>query len=95
MKKPPAKRKPERLAGWARGGRGAREATPAVVLDLNAMFVDMVAERRGMDRPDAEVASGRRFRRLPARTLAEKTFLPERLTLDGMISLWQPDGGWR
>lgn len=81
--------------GWARRGCDAWEATPAVVLDLYAMFVDLVAGRRGMDRPDAVVASGRRFRRLPARTLAEKTFQSERLTLDGMIFLRQPDGGWR
>lgn len=121
----------------------AREATREVVLDLYAMFVDMVAERRGMERAEAEaladgriytgrqalanglidglggeqeaigwleavrgiesdlpihdieVASGSPLWRLVASTLAEKTFLSERLTLDGMISLWQPEGGWR
>jgi protease-4 len=116
----------------------AREATRLVVLDLYAMFVDMVAERRGMERVEAEaLADGRVFTgrqalanglidelggetdaimwleavrgvaiglpaydveiaggdplwRLLASTLAEKTFLSERLTLDGTISLWQP-----
>lgn len=119
----------------------AREVTRAVVLDIFDMFVDMVADRRGLTREAAlEVADGRIFAGrqalahrlidalggeseaiewletnrgieagLPVRdveierdfniwskmgsALIGKTFLSERLSLDGLISLWHPKGG--
>ncbi len=117
----------------------AREATKDVVMDLFNMFVDLVAERRKMDRAEAmKLSDGRIFTGRQAlenglvdaiggepearKWLAEahkipesipmknveikrkslfwsdildltvgKTLFSERLTLDGLISLWQPD----
>ena len=117
----------------------ARAAIRSVVLDLYAMFVDMVSERRAMPRDKAlGLADGRVFtgrqalanglidalgseaeardwlaethkvpRTLPVKDLKiahegepwrdfvgsvfGKTLLSERLRLDGLISLWQPD----
>jgi len=116
----------------------ARRATQALVDDMFAMFVDMVAERRDMDRAtalklaDGRVYTGRMavanrlidaiggepealqwlrtekkvdpgldvrdvrihrdveawFDRLTG--LARKTVLSERLTLDGLVSVWHP-----
>jgi len=115
-----------------------RRATQALVDDMFAMFVDMVAERRKMDRAAAlKLADGRVYtgrmavanglvdtiggetealewlrtekkiaRDLPVRDvrinrdveawfdrltgLARKTVLSERLTLDGLVSVWHP-----
>ena len=117
----------------------AREAVRSVVLDLYAMFVDMVSERRSIPRDkvlvlaDGRVFTGRQAlsnglidalgsetvardwlaethkigRTLPVKDLKivhegepwrdllgsvfGKTLLSERLRLDGLISLWQPD----
>lgn len=117
----------------------ARAAIRSVVLDLYAMFVDMVSERRAMPRDktlglaDGRVFTGRQAlanglidalgseaeardwlaethkvpRSLPVKDLKiahegepwrdflgsvfGKTLLSERLRLDGLISLWQPD----
>ena len=117
----------------------AREAIRSVVLDLYAMFVDMVSERRSIPRDkvlvlaDGRVFTGRQAltnglidalgseteardwlaethkigRTLPVKDLkivhegepwrdllgsvVGKTLLSERLRLDGLISLWQPD----
>jgi protease-4 len=120
-----------------------REVTRQLVDDMYAMFVDMVAERRGLDRAKAlELADGRVYtgrqaralglvdaiggedeartwlaeaksvsRSLPVRelrirreddgwsewmgeTLARltgKTYLSERLKLDGLVAVWHPD----
>ncbi|MBI3505992.1 MAG: signal peptide peptidase SppA [Proteobacteria bacterium] len=119
-----------------------RTATRALVEDMYDMFVGMVAERRGMDRPQAlALADGRVFTGRQAKAnglidelggiaeardwLAEKgvktsiplreirvwredellgglvrtgiraalgkTYLPERLTLDGLVAVWHPD----
>jgi protease-4 len=120
-----------------------REVTRQLVEDMYAMFVDMVAERRGLDRAKAlELADGRVYtgrqaralglvdaiggedeartwlaeakgvsRSLPVRelrirreddgwsewmgeTLARltgKTYLSERLKLDGLVAVWHPD----
>ncbi len=122
----------------------ARQTIRAVVMDLYAMFVDMVAERRGMDRQrvlvlaDGRIYSGRQavdnglldaiggepearqwlaeshgvslelpvrdiesdaddalWRRLAdglTRSLVGKVLNSERLSLDGALSVWQPDG---
>ncbi|MCK6451830.1 MAG: signal peptide peptidase SppA [Alphaproteobacteria bacterium] len=120
-----------------------RKATQSVVDDVHAMFVDMVAERREMDRDQAkEIADGRVYTgrqavekglvdevggeeearawlkkrhgiddKLPVEdvdidepssamgiftravahwALAGKTLVSERLTLDGLISVWHP-----
>lgn len=114
-----------------------RAATRSVVMDMYAMFVDLVAERRGLERAQAlSLADGRLFtgrqaldkrlidalggetealewlfqahgvpKDLPIRdvstnydesflagaisSITGKTKLIERLTLDGLISLWQ------
>lgn len=116
----------------------ARRATQALVDDMFGMFVDMVAERRGMDRAralglaDGRIYTGRMavanglvdaiggetealawlrtekkigpglsvrdirierdveawFERLTG--LARKTVFSERLTLDGLVSVWHP-----
>ncbi|MBM3542564.1 MAG: signal peptide peptidase SppA [Alphaproteobacteria bacterium] len=116
--------------------REGRESAQAVVLDMHAFFVDLLAERRGLDRPEAlRLADGRVYtgrqalkarlvdaigteqdalawleathgvgRALPVRDLSlgyeagwlvgglsglsRKTKVLERLTLDGLISLW-------
>ncbi len=120
-----------------------RRVTRLLVDDMYAMFVDMVAERRRLDRPKAvELADGRVYtgrqakalglidaiggedearawlaeakgvsRSLPVRelkiqredeewsdwmggTLARltgKTYLSERLKLDGLVAVWHPD----
>jgi len=116
----------------------ARAVTQALVDDMFAMFVDMVAERRKMDRAatlklaDGRVYTGRMAlgnrlidaiggerealawlrrehgigRRVPVRDLhirrdfedlldrlagmARKTVLSERVTLDGLVSVWHP-----
>ena len=116
----------------------ARRATQALVDDMFAMFVDMVAERRGMDRETAlKLADGRVYTGRMAKAnrlvdaiggepealqwlrtekkiaaglsvrdvrihrdveawfdrltgLARKTVLSERLTLDGLVSVWHP-----
>ncbi len=118
----------------------ARQAIQDVVMDMHAMFVDLVAERRGMARPaalllaDGRIYTGRQAlaaglidalggenealkwlaksadvsRELPVRDVTVdredgiwremfngtigKTLFSERLRLDGLISLWQPDG---
>lgn len=115
-----------------------RAATQALVDDTNRMFVEMVAERRGLAGADLDaVTDGRVFtgqlalgrklvdalggereaitwleteRGVPAdlpvrdldvgggletlfaslRGLARKTVLSERLTLDGLVAVWQP-----
>jgi protease IV len=120
----------------------ARAATQGLVDDMYAMFVDMVADRRGLDADKAKIlADGRVYTGrqaaanglidaiggvnearawleekgvsadLPLReikvwreeewlgTLARasiravfgKTYLPERLTLDGLVAVWHPD----
>ncbi|MCW8862334.1 MAG: signal peptide peptidase SppA [Rhodospirillales bacterium] len=117
----------------------ARTAVEAVIKDIYDMFVDMVAERRGLSMPDTlKVADGRIFTgrqamehglvdaigaeeearawleaehgvsaALPVfdaeygdeaypwsrsfKGVIGKTLLPERLTLDGLVSLWHPD----
>ncbi len=59
IKSAPLKGEPSPLAPLS---PEAREATREVVLDLYAMFVGMVAERRGMERAEAEaLADGRVF----------------------------------
>jgi protease-4 len=120
-----------------------RRATRLLVDDMYAMFVDMVAERRRLDRPKAvELADGRVYtgrqakalglidgiggedearawlaeakgvsRSLPVRELriqredeewsewmggalarlTGKTYLSERLKLDGLVAVWHPD----
>lgn len=119
-----------------------RRATQGLVDDMYAMFVDMVAERRGFDAEKAkELADGRVFTGrqaaanglidgigglaearawldekgisadLPAREIRVwrdedwlggaaksavraifgKTYLPERLTLDGLVAVWHPE----
>ena len=116
--------------------REGRESAQAVVLDMHAFFVDLLAERRGLDRPEAlQLADGRVYtgrqalkarlvdaigteqdalawleathgvgQMLPVRDLSlgyeadwlagglsglsRKTKVLERLTLDGLISLW-------
>jgi protease-4 len=118
-----------------------REATRAVVNDMYEMFVDMVAERRGLDRPAAlALADGRVYtgRQAVANRLVDaiggeaearawlhsehdipeslpvedvrvrrpgedvlgvvgrligKTLFSERLTLDGLVSVWHPENG--
>lgn len=115
-----------------------RRATQRVVADIFALFVDMVAERRGLARDavlalaDGRIFTGRRAvadklvdaiggeaealdwlareravaRNLPVRdigevsdfarllgeasSLARKTVFSERLSLDGLISVWHP-----
>ncbi len=117
-----------------------REVTKAVVLDFYEMFVDMVAERRGLDRDQAvALADGRIFtgRQALANGLADvvggepearewlekqheidkslplknvkierpdqpwrqliegalgKALFSERLRLDGLVSVWHPEG---
>ncbi len=118
----------------------ARAAMRAVIMDVHAMFVDLVAERRGLARPavvklaDGRIFTGRqalaaklvdriggetearawlaskhgvgaglpvkdidpKVRRFPfwptiGSWLGEKTLFTERLTLDGLVSLWHPD----
>jgi protease-4 len=120
-----------------------RASVKALIDDMYAMFVDMVAERRRLDRARAlEVADGRVFtgrqaralglvdaiggedaarawletekgvkRGLPVRdvrigredefwrevagqavaAITGKSYLPERLTLDGLVAVWHPD----
>lgn len=116
----------------------ARRVTQALVDDMFAMFVDMVAERRGLDRAEAlKLADGRVYTgRMAVRNrlidaiggepealrwlhaekkvapglevrdvrihrdveawferltgLARKTVFSERLTLDGLVSVWHP-----
>jgi protease-4 len=135
VKSAPLKAQPNPLEPFT---EDARQATRAVVMDMYDMFVDMVAERRGMERTralalaDGRIYTGRQAladglidtiggedaaRRwletaheikadLPirdleigdeddswfglARSLVGKTLLSERLTLDGLVSLWQP-----
>ena len=117
----------------------ARQAIQDVVMDMHAMFVDLVAERRGMARESAlQLADGRIYTGRQALTLGlidtlggeekartwlaktgdvsadlpvhdvvigreaatwqkyftgmvGKTLFSERLRLDGLISLWQPE----
>ncbi len=119
----------------------ARAASQAIIDDMYALFIEMVAEQRGLDMSRArELADGRVFtgrqavanglidaiggesdardwlaaergisRGLPlidvtihdpseewlanARVLSQNMLLPERLTLDGLVSLWHP-GNW-
>lgn len=135
VKSAPLKAQPNPLEPFT---EEARQATRSVVMDMYAMFVDMVAERRGLDRARVlELADGRVFTgrqalkdglidtlggeeaarlwletthqikpELPvrdidietqdedwpsmARSLVGKALFSERLTLDGLISLWQP-----
>ncbi|MBL8832615.1 MAG: S49 family peptidase, partial [Rhodospirillales bacterium] len=119
-----------------------RAATRALVDDMFDMFVGMVADRRGMDRPtalalaDGRVYTGRQAKAnglvdalggigeardwlgekgvkssLPLREIRVwreeqllgglvrtavqaalgKSYLPERLTLDGLVAVWHPD----
>lgn len=137
VKSAPLKAQPNPLEPFT---EEARQATRAVVMDMYAMFVDMVVERRGMTRERAlPLADGRIFTgrqaladglidaiggeeaarnwldtthqidtKLPirdidierpedawagmARSLVGKALFSERLTLDGLISLWQPSG---
>jgi protease-4 len=139
IKSAPLKAVPSPLEPLTETGR---EATRAVVLDMFEMFVDMVAERRGLPRDtalrlaDGRVYTGRQAkglglidaiggeetarawlatkgvdRDLPvrplrirredefwremltslARAIAGKMFSSERLTLDGLVSVWHPD----
>lgn len=119
----------------------AREATRQLVMDIYGMFVDMVADRRRMDRAQAvQVADGRVFTGRQARSLGlidaiggetearawleskgvprglavkelkieredawpellggavsfltGKTYLSERLKLDGLVAVWHPE----
>ncbi len=119
----------------------ARAASQAVIDDMYALFMEMVAEQRGFDMArtrtlaDGRVFTGRQAvanglideigsesaardwltaahdvpQSLPvidvivdypddewfanARVFSQKMLLPERLTLDGLISLWHPGGG--
>ncbi len=119
----------------------ARAASQAIIDDMYALFIEMVAEQRGFDMSRArDLADGRVFtgrqavanglidaiggesdardwlaaergisRGLPvidltirdpseewlanARVLSQNMLLPERLTLDGLVSLWHP-GDW-
>ena len=119
----------------------ARAASQAVIDDMYALFMEMVAEQRGFDMArtralaDGRVFTGRQAvanglideigsesaardwltaehdvpHSLPvidvivdypdedwlvnARVFSQKMLLPERLTLDGLISLWHPGGG--
>ncbi len=135
VKSAPLKAQPNPLEPFT---EEARQATRAVVMDMYAMFVDMVVERRDMTRERAlSLADGRIFTGrqaladglidtiggeeaarnwleaihqikadLPvrdvdierrddgwpgmARSLIGKALFSERLTLDGLISLWQP-----
>ena len=126
--------------------RSGRAATKVLVDDMFAMFVDMVAERRNLERAKAlELADGRIYtgrqaranglidaigdesdarawlvergvkERLPVRdisiereddflggmirtavsALTGKTYLSERLILDGLVALWHPELGMR
>jgi protease IV len=119
-----------------------RAATRALVEDMYEMFVGMVAERRGMDRPtalalaDGRVYTGRQAKanglidalggigeardwleekgvkssfplrevrvwreeqllgglvRTAVQATLGKSYLPERLTLDGLVAVWHPD----
>ena len=119
-----------------------RAATRALVEDMYEMFVGMVAERRGMDRPtalalaDGRVYTGRQAKanglidalggigeardwleekgvkssfplreirvwreeqllgglvRTAVQAALGKSYLPERLTLDGLVAVWHPD----
>jgi len=118
----------------------ARAATERLIQDLHGMFVDMVADRRGMDRErvvglaDGRIFSGRQAkieglidavgaerlardwlaaerqiaRDLPLRDVkygkteewwrralegsVGKALFSERLRLDGVVSLWHPEG---
>lgn len=136
IKSGPLKAQPNPLEPFS---EEAREATQEVVQDIFEMFVDMVAERRGMPREKVlELADGRIFsgrqalanglvdalggetkarqwlaethqipESLPVRNvkiehegqiwrdllggLFGKTLFPERLRLDGLISVWHPD----
>lgn len=139
LKSSPLKAVPSPLEPLTPAGR---EATMELVRDMHAMFVDMVAERRGLTREralelaDGRVYTGRQARRLglidalggedearawlaekgvdrdlptkvlkieredgdwtgwvarAASVLAGKTYLPERLKLDGLVALWHPD----
>ncbi len=120
----------------------ARAATQGLVDDMYAMFVDMVAERRGLEAEkaktlaDGRVYTGRQalanglidqigginearawleekgvsadlplreikvwreddwlggLARASIRAVFGKTYLPERLTLDGLVAVWHPD----
>ncbi|MCA3244896.1 MAG: signal peptide peptidase SppA [Azospirillum sp.] len=120
----------------------ARAATQGLVDDMYAMFVDMVADRRGLDADkaktlaDGRVYTGRQavanglvdaiggvnearawleekgvsadlplreirvwreedwlggLARAGIRAVFGKTYLPERLTLDGLVAVWHPD----
>ncbi len=121
-------------------GDEARAVNQALIDDTHNWFVNLLAERRGLDATEAAAAAdGRVFTgrqalaaklidgfgglrearawldadrgipaRLPLRELkmpeapldlisrflgsAEKTLLSERLALDGLLTLWQPDG---
>lgn len=139
VKSAPLKAVPSPLEPLTDAGRAA---TRALVDDMYAMFVDMLADRRGLTRDKAlELADGRVFTGRQARAaglvdelggIAEarvwlagkgvraslplreirvwreedllgglaktaihavfgKTYLPERLTLDGLVALWHPD----
>jgi protease-4 len=140
IKSAPLKAVPSPLEPLSEEGR---RVTRLLVDDMYAMFVDMVAERRRLDRPKAvELADGRVYtgrqakalglidaiggedearawlaeakgvsRSLPVRelkikredeewsdwvggTLARltgKTYLSERLKLDGLVAVWHPD----
>jgi len=135
VKSAPLKAQPSPLEPFT---EDARQATRAVVMDMYDMFVDMVADRRGLQRDralalaDGRIYTGRQAlaaglvdgiggedaaRRwlesahaieagLPVRdvkietddegwlgmtrSLVGKTLFSERLTLDGLISVWQP-----
>ena len=135
VKSAPLKAQPNPLEPFT---EEARQAIRTVVMDMYDMFVDMVAERRGMERArvltlaDGRIYTGRQAladglidtiggedaarlwletthqikASLPVRdlkiehedegwlgmahSLIGKTLFSERLTLDGLISLWQP-----
>jgi protease-4 len=139
IKSAPLKAVPSPLEPLTDAGRAA---TRALVEDMYEMFVGMVAERRGMDRPtalalaDGRVFTGRQAKAnglidalggigeardwleekgvkssLPLREIRVwreeqllgglvrtavqaalgKSYLPERLTLDGLVAVWHPD----
>jgi len=137
VKSAPLKAQPNPLEPF---GPEAREATRAVVRDVFELFVDLVAERRGMarervlDLADGRVFTGRQAvanglidglggeaearqwltevhgvdEGLPARaveiprddrwwrwlieSVVGKTVFSERLRLDGLVSVWHPEG---
>ncbi len=91
----------DRVATLADGrvysGRRAVEVALVDAVGDEAAALDWLAEARDVDRdlPVRDVVIERPEDSLFGRlaSLSGKLVFPERLTLDGLISLWQPDGG--